>query len=246
MFRHGPRRATVAAEPEVKPRICIEGLGIMFDTPILNKHGKTIVFEPKSFDKYFETGARPPFWQSHNENMAFGLNTELCILSEGIAFRLDLTNVKDSNKIQQLIKSGHDGISIGFTEVKTRDEVLFGHPVKMIEEASLREISLVSRGACKQAWCRVIDANNEPPLHESVNSTMFAIEYDLHDMKIKVEDRRSDLESLSARLAALNAGTQYDDRPASRSMSVNESNRRQTDQYDRLAADARSKHVRAI
>jgi HK97 family phage prohead protease len=221
-----------------EPRLAIEGLAILFETPILNKHGETIIFEPKAFDRYFESGARPPFWQGHDATKAFGSNTELCILDEGVAFRLPLTNTYDA-KIRKMVESGHDGISIGFTAMKTRDDVLFNHPVRVIEEAEIREISILPRGACKKAFARVIDANREPPLHESVNSDMFGIEYDLHEAKIIQEDNKATIGWLKDRLSALETAMPYDTLPVIR-MTSDQINRQTTEHYDRLRAARRA------
>jgi HK97 family phage prohead protease len=242
LFRNGPRFVkSITTAKDKPPRLCIEGLGITFDTPILNKYGETIIFGPNSFDEYFKSSTRPPFWQSHDAATAFGANTELCLLSEGVAFRLDLTNVTNAAKIEELVMSGHDGISIGFTELKTRNEVLFGHPVKMIDEAEIREISLVPRGACKQAFCRLIDANKEPPLHESVNSTMFGIEYDLHNIKIIKEDNDIAICWLERKLSALQAAAEYDEpHLVAPSMTVDQCNRIVSGRYDQLRTEQRA------
>jgi hypothetical protein len=209
----------------------------------LNKHGETIVFEPKAFDKYFESGVRPAFWLRHDAATAFGSNTELCVLNEGIAFRLPLAEVANPVKIRELIESGHDSISIGFTELTTRNDVLFGHPVKIIEEAEIREVSLVPRGACKEAFCRLIDASHEPPLRESVNSAMFGVEYGLHNIKIIKEDNEAALEHLNAKLSALEADSNYEQHTARRSISADEMNRRTTAQYNKFAASVRRQRV---
>jgi hypothetical protein len=165
----------------------------------------------------------------------------LCILNEGVAFRLDLTNVTNAAKIEELVMSGHDGISIGFTELKTRNEVLFGHPVKMIDEAAIREISLVPRGACKQAFCRLIDANSEPPLRESVNTTMFGVEYDLHSIKVIKEDNEIAIRWLERKLQSLQAAAEYDEpHLVACSMTSDQCSRIVTERHERLQNERRA------
>jgi hypothetical protein len=85
----------------------------------------------------------------------------------------------------------------------------------------------------------VIDANNEPPLHASVNSTMFGIEYDLHSIKIGKEDIDTDIDSLKRRLSALQAGM-YDDEPFALSMTSDQSNRLQTERYNDMISERRA------
>jgi HK97 family phage prohead protease len=243
LFRSGPRfsKSTVVKdEADPEPRFCIEGLCVLFDTPILNQHGDTIVFEPTAFDKYFESGRRPDFWLNHDKTKVVGSNTELCILNEGVAFRLPLANKDYAATIKEMVASGaQDSISIGFIELKTRNEECFGHPVKFIEEADLVEVSAVPVGACKQAFSRLIDANNEPPLHESVNTSMFAIDYGMHNIKVIKKDNEVAIDWIERKLSALQTGIDNDE-PHMVAMTSDQSNRLQTERYDDMISERRS------
>jgi hypothetical protein len=167
---------------------------------------------------------------------------ELCPLNVGVAFRLPLTNKRYAETIREMVETGEQAsISIGFTSLKTRNEVLFGHPVKIVEEAEIREVSLVPRGACKQAVARIIDANCEPPLNESVSSDMFGIEYGLHNIRSIKEDNETAINWLKRSLSTLEAGLQGDEcEPANWSTDVYQSNRLQTEKYDRLQSARRA------
>jgi HK97 family phage prohead protease len=243
LFRSGPRFAkltSVKDDADAEPRFCIEGLCVLFDTPILNQHGDTIVFEPTAFDKYFESGRRPDFWLNHDKTKVVGSNTELCILNEGVAFRLPLANKDYAATIKEMVASGaQDSISIGFIELKTRNEECFGHPVKFIEEADLVEVSAVPVGACKQAFSRLIDANNEPPLHESVNTSMFAIDYGMHNIKVIKKDNEVAIDWIERKLSALQTGIDNDE-PHMVAMTSDQSNRLQTERYDDMISERRS------
>jgi HK97 family phage prohead protease len=198
------------------------------------------VFEPTAFDKYFESAKRPDLWLSHDPTKVVGTNVELCILNEGIAFRLELTNNAYASTIKEMVESGTQAsVSIGFIELKTRNEVLFGHPVKIIVEADLVEASLVPVGACKAAFARLIDANHEPPLHESVNTSMFAIEYGMHNIKVIKNDNEVDIDIIERKLSALQAGIDNDE-PQAMVTSTDKSNRIETERYDRLQHERRA------
>jgi HK97 family phage prohead protease len=245
LFRKGPRFAKSTAvkdDADAEPRLCIEGIGVLFETPILNKRGETIVFEPTAFDIYFSSGKRPDFWFSHDPTKVFGSNTELCILKEGVAFRLPLTNESYASTVKGMIESGEQAsVSIGFTELKTRNEVCFGHPVKFIEEAELVEVSLVPVGACKQAFARLIDANNEPPLHESVNTSMFAIEYGMHNIKVIRKDNEAEIDRIERKLSALQTVIDNDESYlVAPSMTVDQCNRIVSGRYDQLRTKQRA------
>jgi HK97 family phage prohead protease len=244
IVREKPRFAqsrVAVDDADDEPLLSIEGLGITFNTVILNKKGETIVFEPGAFDKYIAGSARPNFQLNHDPTKVFGSNIELCLLNVGIAFRLPLTNKHYAATIVEMVQSRKQAcISIGFTELKTRNEVLSGHLVKFIEEAEIREISLCPRGACKRAFARLINANNEPPLNESVNTDMFGIEYGLHNIEILKEDNHFAISSLVERLSALKAAMPcHEPQTIQPSMTAFESNRHTTDRYEELAASAR-------
>jgi HK97 family phage prohead protease len=245
LFRNGPlfsKSTEVNDDADAEPLFCIEGLGLEFEKLIVNKLGETILFEPPSFDKYFESGRRPEMWLGHNSSKVIGSNVELCLLDEGIAFRFQLPNTASGKAVKDMVLSGEQtSISVGFTQLGARNEVHFGHTVTHIYEAEIREISVVPVGACKTAFVRVIDANNEPPLRASVNSTMFGIEYDLHSIKIGKEDIDTDIDSLKRRLSALQAGIDTDEpHLVARSMTPDQSNRIQTQQYDDMISARRT------
>ena len=245
LFRDGPRFAkstVVEADTDNEPRLCIEGFGLAFDTPIANKLGEIIIFSPTSFDGYFSSGRRPEMWLAHDKAKVVGSNVELCILNEGIAFRFPLPTTAHGATVKDMVLSGeHTSISIGFTELRAHDEVHCGHKVRHIDEASIREISVVSVGACKTAFVRLIDENNEPPLHESVNTAMFGLEHDLHNVKRLKDDNDSDIRWLKRSLALLEGDLHCGDEPfAQPTMSAYAGNNFVTEQYDSLRAQRRA------
>jgi HK97 family phage prohead protease len=241
----GPRFAKSTAVKDdagAKPHFCVEGLGLEFEKLIVNKLGETILFEPNSFDKYFESGRRPEMWLRHNSSNVIGSNVELCLLDKGIAFRFPLPDTPSGKAVKDMVLSGEQtSISVGFTQLIARDEVHCGHTVTHIEEAEIREISVCPRGACATAFVRLIDAHKEPPLHASVNSTMFGIEHDLHYIGIIKEDIDTDIDSLKRRLSALQAAAEYDEpHLVARSMTPDQCNRLQTERYEAMISDRRT------
>jgi HK97 family phage prohead protease len=240
LFRNGPRFAKSTVVKDDPPRLCIEGLGVELDTLIVNKHGEIIIIEPKAFDGYFASGNRPMVWLEHDETKVVGANAELCLLNEGVAFRIPLTDSHYATAAKQLIQSGtHTSVSIGYHELRGCDEMHFGHKVRHIQEASIHEISICPRGASKKAFARIINANCEPPLHESVNTTMFAIEYDWHNVTRLKEENEASVERLTLRLAALQAETEQGETVA-RSITSDQCNMIVSDWYDQLRTERRA------
>jgi HK97 family phage prohead protease len=225
-----------------EPRWCIEGLAIETDEPIANQQGEIIVLPLTAFDAFIASGQRPEFWLGHDKTKVVGSGVELCAMNIGVAFRMELTNKQYAAAIKQMVESNRqDSISIGFTEIKVRNEVVHGHRVRFIDEALIREISLVSDGASKRAFARIIDANKEPPLSESASSVMFGIEYDLHNVRALKKNNDVAIDHLQQRLEALEARTTYHDERPCMPMTSAQSNRLQTERYEQMISDRRAK-----
>jgi HK97 family phage prohead protease len=243
--RDGPRfaKSNVARiDAEDEPRLCIEGIAVLTEHPIADKNGQILVFDPHAFDEHVASGRKTEVWLGHDSKKVVGSNVQLCLLNNGVAFRLPLTNKSYAATIKQMVESGRQAaISIGFTELEGRDEICFGHAVRWVEKAQIREVSLVAVGACKESFGRIIDANHEPPLNESVSSDMFTLEYGLHNLKVIKRENDEAISELRCRISAL-AGIRCDDEPQSSAPSMtNEGNRRLTDSYDRMRAERRAK-----
>jgi HK97 family phage prohead protease len=240
--RDGPRFAkcnVAKVTPDDEPSFCVEGLGLEFDKLIANKVGEIIIFEPTAFDLYFASGKRPEFWIGHDKTKVVGSNVELCLLNEGVAFRFPLPNTACGKAVRDMVLSGErTSISIGFTELNGRDEIHFGHNVHRIVEASVREVSLVTTGASKAAFARIINANAEPPLHESVNTTMFGLEFDLHNVRRLSDDNQFSLRQLKRDLLLLQ--DEDDSHNPIKPMTMDQHNRLQTEQYESLRAQRRA------
>ncbi|MFC7700915.1 HK97 family phage prohead protease [Bradyrhizobium sp. GCM10028915] len=247
-FREAPSSACDVDEP----RLCVEGLAVLTEEPIATKTGEILVFEKGAFDGHFASGARTEVWLAHDPTQVVcstvsGL--EFAETDEGLAFRFPLDNKRYADDIKRKVESGRQAcVSVGITRTKERTETVGSHKVIFIESAELRECSLVAAGACDQAFARLIDANHSPSLKESVKTTPFKIDSGLHNIKTQREKNTSRIESLRGRLDALDgraetfsAGTGPDiGRPATKCPTLEESNRAQTEETERLQRQARA------
>lgn len=217
LFRDGRRfaKSTITERDSGdEQRLCIEGLGVELETLIADKHGNIILIKENAFDNSFASGSRPPVWLNHDKTKVVGPHAELCLLKEGVAFRLPLSNSANARLAKEMIETGDQtSVSIGFTKNRTHDEIHFGHNVQYVDEATIDEISIVSYGASKNAFCRIIDANFESPLHESVNTTMFGLEYDMHSIKRLSCDNQIALQRVTRDLLLLQDEHQDSDEP---------------------------------
>jgi prohead serine protease len=197
--------------------LSVEGSAVKLNHPILNKDGQILVFEKDCFDSHFNTVRHVEFQLAHDATRIIGSTDdglEICIVGDIVAFRLPL-NQHHAPKIKGLIESGKQAaISVGVTRTKERVERIAGQDVIFIEQAVITEISLVAEGACKQAFARLIDPNDEPPLDKSVTSPMFRTEQSIHHLKVLAKEMDRAIE---AKVAALEveAESQHVRRPIS-------------------------------
>ena len=227
-----------------EPRLCIEGWAIVFDEPILIQSGEIVVFERGCFDNHFADGCITEFWIAHDSTEVVGSNhsgLELCVTGDGLAFRLPLSNRRYADIIQRMVESTTQAaISVGITRSKEREEVRGGHKVIFIEHAGLRECSLVAAGSCEQAFARLIDANHNPSLEDSIKSVTFKIESGMHNIRTQGNKNRNRIETLKSQISALKA--LQDTQLVKLSMTTNQSNRLQTEANERMQSEHRAKH----
>jgi HK97 family phage prohead protease len=61
--------------------------------------------------------------------------------------------------VESVRDNGRTALSVGVTMHSKQVEDYKGKPVRIIRDATLHEISLVREGACKEAYCSLIDKN---------------------------------------------------------------------------------------
>jgi HK97 family phage prohead protease len=224
-----------------EPRLCIEGWAVIFEEPILNKN-EILVFERGCFDEHIANGCRTEFWLAHDSTEVVGSNEsglELCVTGDGLAFRMPLSNRRYADTIMRMVESKKQAaISVGITRSKERTEMIGNREVIFIEHVELRECSLVAAGSCEQAFARLIDANQNPSLCESVNSITFKIESGIHNARVQGNNNSTRLRALKHRISALEAKQQTP--PVNLSMTTSESTRIVTERYDTMRAERRA------
>jgi phage head maturation protease len=95
-----------AVEDEDEPRLCIEGIAVLTEHPIADKNGQILVFDPHAFDEHVASGRKTEVWLGHDSKKVVGSNVQLCLLNNGVAFRLPLTNKSYAATIKQMVESG--------------------------------------------------------------------------------------------------------------------------------------------
>lgn len=235
-----------------EPRLCVEGLAVVFDEPIGTKTGDILVIEDGAFDDHFASNSRTEMWLAHKATEVIcstNSGLEFIKTEAGLAYRFPLTNKRYAEKIKHMVESGKQAcVSVGITRTKERTETIGRHKVTFVESAELRELSLVAAGACEQAFARLVDAAYSPSLKESVGSTPFKIDSGLHNAKTQREKFTARMESICGRLDALEGRAETfsastgPDRGgvATRLPTLEESNRAQTELTEALQRQARA------
>jgi HK97 family phage prohead protease len=165
LARNGPIFSTrVVDEPE--PRLCIEGRAVILDEPFATNGGELIVLEKGCLDEHLSAHRRTEMWLAHDPKEVVGSTDsglQLCLTDDGLFFRFPLTNKRYASTIKRMVESGTQAaISVGITRTKEREERVGSHTVVFVEQAELRECSLVAEGSCEVAFARLVDAKRKP------------------------------------------------------------------------------------
>jgi HK97 family phage prohead protease len=186
-----PKAASFGRNDEIdeeRSNICVEGIAVLFNELIVTKTGDLIVFENSCFDSHLASGKRTEMWFAHDPSHVIGstdTGMEFVTTDKFLAFRLPLTNERYAASVKEKIESGkQSAISVGITRTKERTEKIAGRDVIFIEQAELRENSLVAEGACIQSYARLIDSELTPPLRDSVHSNAFMLDATQHHANV--------------------------------------------------------------
>jgi HK97 family phage prohead protease len=176
------------------------------------------------------------FLIDHNENCEVADTDdalELMVDSDGIQFRLDLEKTRRGNVIARMCEvDNRASISVGCDILEEHDETINGKTVRIITRARLREISVCQAGAAgDDAFGMLVDTTVTPKPAAGSRSSAFRAGQIVHKLSRKVR-------ALKTTIAAM-----YDDKPPQRqwSMTIDESNREQTAEVERLQQRARSR-----
>lgn len=141
---------------------------------VIEQGGRYFYFMPNSI--------KNPMWGEpkrllfdHQEGTVYATTQtglELYCDDNGLAMRLVVGSDDMSRKAFETVKNGErTALSVGV--IMHGDEyvqVADGNRVRVVRSATLEEISLVAAGACQQAFCGLIDAEDARSLEQDANS----------------------------------------------------------------------------
>lgn len=156
---------SIAAVPHEEIRQHLQGYALRWRS-LIEQNGKYFYFLPHSIkNPMWGEAKRLLFDHNEGEVIATTLSgLQLHCDDHGLAMRLVIGNDPARRKAYETVKSGErTALSVGVTMRGEFVEV-DGIRVKMVKSATLEEISLVPRGACKPAFCSLIDADESRSL----------------------------------------------------------------------------------
>ncbi len=212
----------------------IEGQALAFDKP-LPVNGILHYFKSGAFGSAFDRDGPPVgFWIDHNKCSEVGTTDDAVDLTfddAGIQVRLDLQKAKNGKLLAHLCRSGNrEDLSVGTDLIDFEDRVIEGQNVRIVHKARLTEISLVKSGAAgDEGFAAVVDSSVTPKPVAGKRSATFKATYALHKVA-------RGLREIKAALAVLPVAHQ-----PRLSMTVDQMNRMQTLETERLQSMARSR-----
>jgi HK97 family phage prohead protease len=224
----------------VKDR-ALDGQAIRFNVPV-PYNGTLIMFEPDAFgDIERHTVA---FCIDHLETTEVASTDNglsLIVDDDAIQFRLDLEQATNGYVVAHLCEIGNrEATSIGFEILDERTKTIAGHSVRIISRAKLREISICKNGAAgDNAFAYLVDTTVTPKPVAGARSKKFETYNAMYKLSRKVREIKATnaaVLALHERIAGLDVGSQCFDW----SMDVHQSNRFETEKYDRLQSARRA------
>lgn len=230
--RNGGMRAAMYAET-TKDHV-IEGQALAFDKP-MPINGVLHYFKAGAFAAAFDPEGPPVgFWVDHNKASEVATTDDafaVVIDDIGIQIRLDVAKAKNGKLLAHLCRSGNrEDLSVGADLIDFEDRVIEGQDVRIVHKARLTEVSLVKSGAAgDEGFAAVVDSSVTPKPVAGKRSATFKATYTLHKVA-------RGLREIKAALAVLPVAQQ-----PRLSMTVDQMNRAQTEETERLQALARAR-----
>ncbi|SHG79280.1 phage prohead protease, HK97 family [Bradyrhizobium erythrophlei] len=166
----GAPRMTVAQEWAERKHI--QGYAIRWRS-IINQGDKYFCFLPGSI-KYPMLGEQKLLLFDHDPSEIVATTCDGLVLHAddyGLAMRLYIDNRPVRRKALETVRSGErTALSVGVIMHGSEYKEIDGLRIRMVRSATLEEISLVPEGACRPAYCTLIDGEGARLLEDDANS----------------------------------------------------------------------------
>ena len=169
----------------------LQGWAATYGTPHIYK-GNVDIFSATAFKDTLEAKSVVRFQLDHDDDFIVADTTdrlELKTDEKGLGFRLSLND----DGLGELVKQRKfDAVSVAYAPIETKTYLVDGKPWRLIKKAKLVEISLVRRGAVKQAFAMLVDAADLRSLEVEMKGSNFGAESAYRKMMQTIEDLMED------------------------------------------------------
>jgi HK97 family phage prohead protease len=191
-------------EPE--RRAVLAGLATKFDEPFVHD-GQIQMLAPGVFASSLKSGQRIALQLDHDDGTAAASTANGLELEEsdvGLLFRLDMRRTRNASAIHSIVDGGNRAcVSVAYQVERDKSETYGAHKVRVITQASLKEISLVRRGVVGAAFAFITDDVCNPSINALDKSTMFALCRAHHNVRRATDTIRDNTAQLTARVDRL-------------------------------------------
>lgn len=227
------RGGFMSAVFDVVDDLALDGQFVAFNVPFPYR-GDIVMLKPGCFGNVAKQ--RVGFWVDHDSSTEAGStddSLELMIDDDGAQFRLDLARCKSGFVLAQMCKvDSRSAMSHGSDILAEHRETIAGQSVRVITLARLKEITLCKEGAAgENAFAMVVDKTVTPKPVAGSRSMLFNASRTLSKVSRTVR-------KLKASVAATYGDREQ--RHAIRWPTLEESNRAQTAETERLQRQARA------
>jgi hypothetical protein len=223
---------------DVTDHQALDGQVVKFDEPFSYK-GDLIMLRSGCFGDVLNH--RVAFLIDHEASIEVaGTDDALSVMIDdiGIQFRLDLAKCRLGPVISRMCSTDNrSSTSIGCDILKEHSETISGQTVRIVTRARIKEITLCKNGAAgENAFAMLVDTTFTPKPVAGLRSATFKAQCALHKVARTVK-------TLKAQIAARHEQPL----PVKRSMTVDQSNRLQTIETEKLiAAGARAQRLHSM
>jgi HK97 family phage prohead protease len=157
------KTASLAYEESDESKQYIQGYALRWRSLIQHgEDGRFVYFLPGSI-KYPMLDTEKQLLFDHDESQVISTTRRGLVLHAddyGLAMRLIVPDTWLGRKAVETVRSGErTALSIGVLMHDPEYKEIDGFNVRMVRRATLQEISIVPRGACRPAYCMLVDAD---------------------------------------------------------------------------------------
>lgn len=159
----------------------VQGYALLWNKVVKNPlSGKYMAIRPHAFRLH--DGTKKYFQLDHDDSIQVASTSDYLVLHSddvGLAFRLRIGPSVLARETRELVRtSSKQAMSAAFAATDYETQVIEGLPITVVTKAVLKEVSLVTAGACGPAFATLVDGADATTLADHCKSQR--VTSDLH------------------------------------------------------------------